>query len=248
MKSYRQIFTTRGRVRTGLCALLLCHAGMVAGATLNQLDDFGDGTTQGWIMGRQSITNLYMANIASGGPGGAGDGYLEVSADNTNVAGGRITFFNQSQWTGDYLGAGITAIAMDVKNFGSTSALDLRLAINGGPNVTTGGLFVTSTSISLPSGSDWTHLVFSLAPGDLVPVSGQSGVTGNDVMATLANITEVRLINSAAPAWNGTPVGALLGIDNISAVPLPPALLLFASGLFGLAAACRGRHRQRIPH
>jgi hypothetical protein len=84
-------------------------------------------------------------------------------------------------------------------------------------------------------------MVFSLLPGDLVPVSGRSGDTGNDVMAALGNVLELRLLNSATPDWNGLPVSAMLGVDNVTAVPLPPALVLFASGLVALLAKRRRR-------
>ena len=68
-------------------------------------------------------------------------------------------------------------------------------------------------------------------------VSESSGITGNDVMAALGNVAELRLLNSATPDWAGTPVTATPGIDNISAVaaPLPPSFLLPGSGLIGLS-------------
>ena len=134
---------------------------------------------------------------------------------------------------------------MDLENISSSEALNLRLAINGGfrdPSFNfIGGVFATSASISLDSGSGWTRAVFSLLPGDLVSVSGGIGgnTTGNDVQASLANVLELRLLNSASPDWNGLPVAATLGIDNILAVPLPPALALFGSGLLVLLARRR---------
>ena len=74
------------------------------------------------------------------------------------------------------------------------------------------------------------HVVCSLAPDDLTAVSGRSGTTDNNDLETLANVTELRLLNSANPDWTGPLVSATLGIDNITAVPLPPGGLLFGSG------------------
>jgi hypothetical protein len=224
-------------------ALLLLQSSLAAAVSTTQLDSFSDGTTQGWEMGAQSVTASHMTIITAGGPGGAGDNFLQVVAHDTPDAGGRLTFFNKTQWTGDYISAGITAIAMDLNNISFSETLNLRLAINGGFVDASfnfiGGLFATSASATLDSGSGWTHMVFSLLPGDLVPVSGLSGDTGNDVMAALGNVLELRLLNSAAPDWNGLPVSATLGIDNITAVPLPSALVLFASGLVALLAKRR---------
>ena len=218
-----------------LLSLLLLQSGVVRAISVAQIDDFEDGTLQGWRMGIPSVTTSHMINIADGGPTGDGDNFLQVVADGTIVQGGRMTFFNRLQWTGNYTAAGITAIAMDLKNFSSSEALNMRLAIDGGTGTSinrTGGVFATSASISLDSGSGWTRAVFSLLPGDLTSVSSPGGhTTGNDVQATLANVLELRLLNSAAPDWNGLPVTATLGIDNIHGVPLPPALALFASGL-----------------
>ncbi|MGB5473702.1 MAG: hypothetical protein WBQ78_09520 [Gammaproteobacteria bacterium] len=216
-----------------LISLLLLKSGAAGANSVGQIDTFEDGTLQGWQMGVSTVTTSHMTNIAAGGPAGAGDNFLQVVADGANVQGGRLTFFNRLLWSGDYTAAGVTAIAMDLKNISSSEVLNLRLAINGG---TIGGVFATAASLSLDSGSGWARVVFSMRPGDLVPVSG--GIGGNtdgiDVQAALANVLELRLLNSATPDWNGLPVTATLGIDNIQVVPLPPAFVLFGSGLLAL--------------
>jgi len=238
------IHISRSRAQVYFFGLLLLQSGLAAGVSTTRIDTFSDTTLQGWAMGNPDVTGTHMTNIATGGPAGTGDSYLEVISDNTTVAGGRLTLFNQAQWTGDYPGVGITAIAMDLKNFSSTETLNLRLALEGGISALVGGLFATNTSVPLESGSDWTRVVFSLAPDDLVPVSGRSGITGNDVMAALGNVVELRLLNSADPDWTGLPVSATLGIDNITAVPLPPTLALFGSGLVVLLARRRKQNLQ----
>lgn len=229
-----------------LFSLALLQSGAAGAISVGQIDTFEDGTLQGWRMGIASVTNSKMSNIAAGGPAGAGDNFLQVVADGTNVQGGRLTFFNKLQWTGDYTAAGVTAIAMDLNNLSTSEALNTRLAINGGfrdpiSNLFIGGVFATTASISLDIGSGWTRVVFSLQPGDLTSVTGGLGgnTAGNDVQATLANVLELRLLDSATPDWNGLPVAGTLGIDNIQAVPLPPALALFVSGLVVLLTTRR---------
>jgi len=51
-------------------------------------------------------------------------------------------------------------------------------------------------------------------------------------------------LNSASPDWNGLRTTATLGVDNIHAVPLPPALALFGSGLVVLLARRRKQNLQ----
>jgi hypothetical protein len=235
-----------------LCLLCLLPPGTARALSVGQIDTFQDGTLQDWQMGNSITTADHMTNIADGGPAGIGDSYLKVTPISTELSGGnRLTFFNRVQWKGDYIAAGITAIAMDVNNFSSTEALNLRLGINGGfidPSGTSiiGGVFSTAASFTLESGSGWTRVVFSLRPEDLIAVdpARSSNVMGNDVMATLARVSELRLLNSATPDWSGLPVDAIVGFDNIQAVPLPPALALFASGLVVLLTKGRKNNRQ----
>lgn len=125
---------------------------------------------------------------------------------------------------------------MDLKYFSPIQVLNMRLAVNGGfgPSTSmTGGVFTSAASISLDSGSGRTQAVFSLLPGDLISISGGRGgnTTGNDVQATLANVLELRLLNCATPDWSSLRATATLGVDNLYAVPLPPTLALFGSGL-----------------
>jgi hypothetical protein len=229
-----------------LCLLCLFPPGAAQAVSVGQVDTFEDGTLQGWSQGLSASTADHMRNVSSGGPAGLNDNYLEVTSDSTlPFSGNRLTFFNREQWTGDYTAAGITAIAMDVRNFCPCDPLNLRLGVNASVIDSTGtsflgGTFVTS-AITLDSSSGWTRVVFSLRPEDLIAVDPARGnyVMGNDVQITLANVNELRLLNSADPDWNGLPITSRLGVDNIHVVPLPPALVMFASGLVVLLT--RGR-------
>jgi hypothetical protein len=80
-------------------------------------DDFEDGTTMGWFVGDPTHP-APPVNIATGGPAGAGDNYLQLVATGGGGAGGRLAVLNDAQWARDYLAAGIKAIVMAVNNFG----------------------------------------------------------------------------------------------------------------------------------
>jgi len=83
-----------------LLALVLLPWGSAMAVSVGQIDTFGDGSLQGWSMGRTTITDTHMSNITDGGPAGTGDNYLQMTADGTTVSGGRLTMFNQLQWAG----------------------------------------------------------------------------------------------------------------------------------------------------
>src|SRR5262245_47173904 len=76
--------------------------------TSGQQDDFS-ASTDNWQRG----------SAALGGPGGASDGFLLFSSDGT-TQNGRLVTFNQSQWSGNYLGAGVDAVGIYMRNLGQT--------------------------------------------------------------------------------------------------------------------------------
>jgi hypothetical protein len=203
-------------------------------------DTFQDGTTDNWFAGGlgppAQIPPTPPQNVATGGPAGAGDKFLKITADSPtpNTPGSRIVALNLMQWSGNYLASGVSAIEMDLKNLGNT-ALTIRLQFEdplGGPPadeaVTTFGQF-------LPVGSDWTHVVFQITPSNLTTIFGSA-------TAALGNTTALRIIDSPTPTEAVSIVGTL-GVDNITArsVPEPNTILLTAIGLVALACGYRQR-------
>jgi len=210
-----------------LACLLAPRLGVAV--TLEQLDDFEDGTTQGWVVGIGIGAShpAPPANIATGGPAGAEDNFLLLTSVGGNGAGNRLTVINPFQWSGDYPAAGVTEIEMDVRNFGGTN-LALRLLFEdpaGGPPSNEA---VSSNAISVPSGSDWTHVVFPITPGDLTAVLGSVG-------AALSNATAIRIFHGTTAAFPGNPIAAQLGVDDIRAAPEPAAAALLAFAVAALA-------------
>jgi hypothetical protein len=187
------------------------------GITSGQVDDFQDGGLEGWIGGGGGSIASAQMNIPSGGPGGTGDHYLQLAAGGTGGA-PRLLGVNQTQWTGDFLGAGVGAIGMDLFN-PSAGALSIRVAIREGTGNSSTPGYVSTQAFSLPADSVWHHAVFWLGGANL------TGVNSPAPLATdLASVAELRLLDAVNVSLMGDPFGSsspavAFGVDNITAVP-----------------------------
>ncbi len=183
-----------------LAALLGAHAHAVVPG---QVDDFSDGTTMGWGTGASTSSPTW---IASGGPAGAGDGFLRVTSDGGSGPGGKPVVINFDQWSGDYSGQGITAVRMDVRNSGATT-LYVRCGVWG----TTPPRIGTLDFMEVLPGTGWQTVEIDLT--DLGPV-----VPPPVVEDILSDIFQFRILSAQNQSWNGDLVAATMDLDNITAV------------------------------
>ena len=213
-------------------AFASCLATLPAHAvSLGQIATLQDGSTLGWRAG--PAHPLPPTVITTGGPGGAGDAYLQLQAIGGAGPASRLAAENILQWTGDYTAAGVTALTLDAFNFGP-SDLSLRLLFDGSDGSNFARAWST-TPVLLPAGSGWQPLRFAITAADLTAEGGGS------IDLALSQTYSVRLFHGAASNFPGGAVVATLGVDNITAVPEPAAALLMALGLGALLMLRRRR-------
>lgn len=189
--------------------VLLGPSQMAFSITLGQVDDFQDGTTQGWSEGPGSPNPPF--NNTNGGPEGIGDHSLRNISSGSGFSGSKMVMFNDAQWTGDYTAAGVDQISMLMRADSSGSDLIMRVAIQGA----LGSRYVTDSPFAFNLANDDAYhpVVFNLNAAEMVRVRGTQSLA--DV---LLNVTTMRILHATAPAWRGGSIPATLDVDNITAL------------------------------
>lgn len=198
-------------------AVLLIGTGAFAGVLPGEVDDFEDGSTEGWAEG--GLSPNPPVNVGTGGPAGSGDNFLQNDAAGTSGAGSKLVMFNLAQWTGDFVAAGIVSITMDMANFGA-SPLQMRLAFQGVDGTELG----SANAETLAADGQWHSLTFDIDQASLSTINGTDN--WNTVMSS---VSEMRILDAAAgPAWVGDAGDASLGVDNITATIVPVEMQRFS--------------------
>jgi len=211
------------RISTLFFLAMVIFSGPVVAISLGQVDDFQDGTTQGW-------QGTPPTNVSDTGSGGLGDHALLVSSSGGGGPGSRLITYNRSQWTGDWTASGISTIAMDLRN-PETMDLSVRLGIGGPGGVQSlgmGEVFVTEP-VTIPGDNSWHSVSFGVSAADFVSAGG------TDINAALAGVKEFRILHNASVDIRGDKVDADLYIDNVRVVPEPQSLILVLSAMVLLA-------------
>jgi len=193
--------------KTTFLTLLLLPLFASAQIALNQVDDFEGYTTENWTNDNTTLANQ---NILSDGPNGVDDNFLRVQSNSGTGVESRLVTFNNAQWQGDYIDAGITYISMDVRNSG-TNTITLRLAFEN-DNWTNDPQWSSTNPIAVIPGEGWQTIVFPIDEESLTRLGHTNSYNG-----TFNAITEMRIIHNDAPSWGSDYMEAVLDIDNIQA-------------------------------
>jgi hypothetical protein len=215
---------------------LVIPAPTAAQVMVGQVDTFQNGTTQNWVGAPPPNQPI---NVPNGGPAGAGDAFLQITSTGTSGPGSRMVTLNDVQWSGgSTYSPAVTGITVDLKDLGA-SPLTIRLAFQD----TSSGTYSSTVGFSLPADGAWHNALFSLLDPNMTTLTGSQPFS----TALSTGIAEMRILDSAAPAFIGDVIAGTLGIDNITAVPEPGTLGLFcAAGLFAGVGRVLGRLTTRI--
>lgn len=200
--------------------------------TVGSTDTF-TGSLDNWQKGISNPT--YLSVVASGGPAGAGDSYMQSVADGGGSF-GRLTVFNQTQWDSNYVTDGVTSIRMDLLNSG-TVPLQVRLGLRN----SVGAGYISTTPFVLGTGGGWQTADFPVTEAALTTVGSPGGFS-----AFLSSGFALRILHATSTAnLNGSTVVSTLGVDNITAVPEPSTLSILGLGVVGLMVTMRRTVRSR---
>ena len=218
--------TWKRRLGTLLLVAGLLHPATGFALTLGQIDTFQDGTLQNWDAGLGGVEPQYPPEIIpGGGPAGVNDAFMQIESIEGHLPGSKLSVFNQVQWAGNYLAAGVNAITMSLKNTGPNGIYArIVVADEWSANFPSNNLVVSTQPLFLPPRGDWVSAVFSLRPGDLTVVKGNA-------LTALSSAYGVRIIHNDEATFPPPTITARLGVDNIKAVrqqalPFLPLLLL----------------------
>lgn len=228
--------------------LIASSAGAIA---INQIDDFQDGTTQGWSAGSVLNPNPPQ-NLPDLGPAGLGDDVLSITGTGVFGPGANLVALNPvpftgpSQWTGNYTAAGVAMIFLSVRN-PSSSPLTLRLGVGAGDSLVSDGLFATTNGIPIPAQSGWFNVLFPLTAADLTFSFSNTPLTPiNNPVVALTQVSQLRILHSTVISFRGEPIAAQLLVDNVVALPEPALSLQLGCALASLWVAQQLRRRGRV--
>lgn len=211
------------KIKYGLALGLTFAINSASGAVVTSTFDVD---TEGWLVVGDSTSGIPIHVATGGNP----DGHIQAA---DRVAGGVWYFQAPAKFYGDKSGAYNQLLTYDLKQTGSGSQFDAYDVLLKGAGIEL-RLGESETSNPLPVGS-WVS--YSISLNESGWFKGGVAATQADMMTVLASLDTLRIRGEYI---SGSDTGRL---DNVSltAVPVPAAAWLFASGLIGLSGLARRR-------
>jgi hypothetical protein len=204
----------RHLVTSIVMVIVICFAVTARAIDPAQLFTFEDGSTSGWTNGRDVSA---PQNVASGGPNGVDDNYLQITSDFTTGGGGpgsKLVAFNRSVMLGDYVSAGISAIEMDLKNLtlpAGSGPLSMRWSFMKGAGLPG----YVSAPFSLVNDGAWHKVTFLLTPANFTGVLDPTFPL-SELLSNANNIMgEVRILHATGATYIGDDGDFRVGLDNL---------------------------------
>ncbi|HEY8154445.1 MAG TPA: hypothetical protein VII72_09995 [Myxococcota bacterium] len=190
--------------RAGLVAILCLLAAPASAATPGFVEDFSAGT--GGFGGGSAV-----AQVGSGGVGGAADPYLTIS----NAAVGNLGAFSQgADLVGNLPADGVTGYTFWLRDTGADDALEIHVGIG-----TLSNFWLSFGGFMPPTGS-WQQFAVDLGnQNQWVQIIG----TGT-FQSALASSNRILFRHDVPPlVQNPNPIAADFGLDRIQVLPAPSA-------------------------
>jgi len=210
-------------VSIGVFAVLIV-ASTGFGATPGFVYDFNDGTTMGWFGGGD------VAWVASGGVGGAGDGYLSAFRD---PAGHLGVANSDAAVTGNLPLDGVPGFSFWLKDLGSAAPVNIHVGV-GVPLSN----FWQSNATFIPSTTGWTQFTIRFDdPAGWTKIQSFGAGTFEEALAASGRL----LFRHDLAPYTSTPnsLRGSFGLDRVTVLPEP------ATGLLTLIALAWMRRRSR---
>jgi hypothetical protein len=191
--------SVRTTSRHGFLAAALVLSPALADAAVLHTDDFSTLASQDWAGGASPVYQ------PTGGPAGAGDSFLGISAIGSNLA----VRTDAARWTGDYGAIAANAVSVDLMVPVSSAPLDVRVVLFG--EATFASRWTSAAAAPAPNDGVWRNYIFSLTEPDLVKVAGLFNYS-----QIMAGVTRFMLrYDPDPPSASGDVVSGELNIDNV---------------------------------
>lgn len=162
------------------------------------VNDFNDGTPQGWHKGGAADTPITAVAGEGNGTGAqpipVGNGYLKFVSEgpDADVSDKNITFMAGREWRGNYIAMGAKSITARMKVVDAPHDLEMHVAFGN----TLAGLRTrfASAGVMVPNDGEWHDVAFSLTDGlHKISLGGHGKSSASfSLEETLANVAAVR--------------------------------------------------------